>query len=60
MVRPKLRSRSFRRVMRRTPGGSTTTHYEKRKPGYAVCSRCKKPLGGVPRLRPSELKGLSK
>ncbi|MEM1873340.1 MAG: 50S ribosomal protein L34e [Acidilobaceae archaeon] len=60
MVRPKLRTRSFRRVKRRTPGGFTVVHYEKRKPGVAVCSRCGKPLGGVPRLRSSGLRSLSK
>ncbi|GAB6147600.1 50S ribosomal protein L34e [Stetteria hydrogenophila] len=60
MVRPALRSRSLRRVYRRTPGGVTVVHFEKRKPGPARCARCGRPLNGVPRLRPSALRKLSK
>ena len=60
MVRPALRSRSPRRVYRRTPGGATVVHYEKRRPGPARCARCGRPLGGVPRLRPYQLRGLSR
>lgn len=60
MVRPKLRTRSYRRVKVRTPGGEVALHFEKRKPGKAVCSRCGNPLGGVPHQRPSKLRGLSK
>lgn len=60
MVRPALRSRSLRRVQRRTPGGRTVTHYEKRRPGPARCARCGRPLNGVPRLRPHALRNMSK
>ncbi len=60
MVRPALRSRSLRRVYRRTPGGRTVVHYERRKPNPARCARCGKPLNGVPRLRPSQLRKLPK
>ena len=60
MVRPALRSRSLRRVYRRSPSGRTIVLYERRKPGPARCARCGKPLPGVPRLRPSKLRGLSK
>lgn len=60
MVRPALRSRSLRRVYRRTPGGVAVVHYERRKPGPARCARCGRPLFGVPRLRPSQLRGLPK
>lgn len=60
MVRPALRSRSLRRVYRRTPGGKAVTHYERGNPGRAVCAGCGRPLAGVPRLRSSELRGLSR
>jgi large subunit ribosomal protein L34e len=60
MVRPMYRTRSWRRVIRRTPGGDVVIHFEKRKPKPARCARCGRPLGGVPRLRPSELRKLPK
>ncbi|MEB3816702.1 MAG: 50S ribosomal protein L34e [Desulfurococcales archaeon] len=60
MVRPALRSRSLRRVHRRTPGGRNVVHYERRRPGPARCARCGRPLNGVPRLRPSKLRALPK
>lgn len=60
MPRPALRSRSLRRRAVRTPGGVLVVHYERRKPSVAKCAKCKKPLGGVPRLRPAELRKLAK
>ena len=56
MPRPSLRSRAQKRHKLRTPGNQNTTHYWRPKPKYAHCARCKKPLQGVPRLRPSELR----
>ncbi len=60
MVRPALRSRSLRRVYRRTPGGRVVIHFEKRKPGPAKCAICGAVLNGVPRLRPVQLRKLPK
>ncbi len=60
MPRPAYRSRSLRRVYRRLPGGQTVIHYEKRRPGPARCAICGRPLNGVPRLRPVELRKLPK
>lgn len=60
MPRPRYRSRSLRRVYVRTPGGEVKIHYEKRKPSAAKCTICGKPLNGVPRLRPVELRKLPK
>ncbi|MEB3860100.1 MAG: 50S ribosomal protein L34e [Desulfurococcales archaeon] len=60
MVRPALRSRSLRRTFRRSPGGETRVFYERRKPGPARCAVCRKPLNGVPRLRPAKLRNLAK
>ncbi|MEM1623432.1 MAG: 50S ribosomal protein L34e [Sulfolobales archaeon] len=49
MVRPALRSRSRRRVIKRTPSGKPKVFYEKRRSYVANCSVCGKPLGGVSR-----------
>lgn len=43
-----VRSRSLRRVWRRTPGGRSVIHYERSKPHVAVCGVCGGRLGGVP------------
>lgn len=48
MVRPLYRSRSYRRVHRRTPGGRSVTHYERRKNTPMRCGRCGNILSGVP------------
>ncbi len=60
MPRPRYRSRSLRRMYVRIPGGDVKIHYEKRKPNVAKCAICGKPLNGVPRLRPAELRKLPK
>lgn len=60
MPRPMYRSRSYRRVVRRTPGGRIAIHYEKRRPSKAKCAICGAELHGVPALRPSELSKLAK
>ncbi len=60
MVKRRLRSRSLKRSQKKVPGGRTVTHYKKKKPSIAKCARCGKPLQGVPRKRPSELKKLPK
>ncbi|MET1100871.1 MAG: 50S ribosomal protein L34e [Pyrodictiaceae archaeon] len=60
MPRPAYRTSSRRKVKVRTPGGETRIHYEKRRPGPARCAICGKPLNGVPRLRPVELRKLAK
>ena len=51
MVRPALRTRSWRRVKKNTPGGKQKLRFEKRNPSPAVCSACKRRLGGVPQAR---------
>ena len=54
------KTRSLRRVKRKTPGGRVVIHYEKRKPGRAHCSSCGKVLHGVPRVRASYLRRFPK
>jgi large subunit ribosomal protein L34e len=60
MVEGKLRSRTFRRVFRKTPGGRNTIHYVKRKPKIAHCSVCGAKLKGVPRERPYRMQNMAK
>lgn len=60
MVKPGLRSRSLRRVTRRTPGAQTVKQYKKRKPSKAKCADCGKVLAGVPRERPSKMRTMPK
>ncbi|MFH0860531.1 MAG: hypothetical protein V1921_04970 [Candidatus Altiarchaeota archaeon] len=40
MVAPKYRSRSTKKVKRRTPGGRTVTHYKDKKKNLPACGRC--------------------
>jgi len=50
MTEPRYRSRSLRRVFKKTPGGRVTVHYAKRKPSSAKCGTCGKSLAGVPKV----------
>ena len=43
-----------------TPGGERKIHYERRRPAAPKCAQCKKPLPGVARGTPAEVKKLSK
>jgi large subunit ribosomal protein L34e len=56
----RFKSRTFRRVKVKTPGGKTVTQYKKKKPAKAICSGCKNPLKGVPRERPYKMRKLAK
>ncbi len=49
MVRPALRSRSLRRIWRKTPGGRTVVHYERRKKYIVRCFICGTEINGIPR-----------
>ncbi len=60
MVKPRYRSRTFRRVFKVTPGSRNVLHYEKRKPSKAKCAGCGKVLAGVPRERPFKMQRLGK
>ncbi len=50
----------MKEVVKKTPGGRLVIHRRKGKVGFARCANCKKPLLGVPALRPSKLSKLSK
>ncbi|HID80249.1 MAG TPA: 50S ribosomal protein L34e [Ignisphaera sp.] len=59
MPRPMYRSRSMKRVIRRTPGGRVVIHYERRKNTVMRCGRCGAILNGVP-IKDSERRKLPK
>ena len=56
----RFRSRSYKRMNKKTPGGVNVLRYKKKKPGKHVCAECGAILHGVPRGRPFEIKKLSK
>ncbi len=55
-----FKSRTFRRVFKKLPGGTTVTRFLRRKPQVAHCARCGSPLQGIPRKIPTKMKNLSK
>lgn len=56
MVEGKHKSRTYRRVFKKTPGGNTVLRYEKRKPSAHKCGKCGKMLSGMLRERPYKVK----
>ncbi len=60
MVTGRQKSRSMRRVFRKTPGGKVVLHYERRKPKAAKCGSCGAVLKGVPRARPIKMQNMAK
>ena len=60
MVKPMLRTRSKKRVMKRLPGGKTVLRFKDKKPSKKTCARCNVNLAGTPSDSVSQLKKLSK
>ena len=60
MPRKQYRSRTFRRVKVKTPGGRNVVHYERRKPKKAHCGKCRAELKGVPRALPYKMRNMAK
>ena len=60
MPRGMFKSRTFRRVSTKVPGGKTKLHYKKRKPSIAHCGRCGTQLQGIPRGSAKDIAKLSK
>jgi len=56
MVAGRHKSRTYRRVFKRTPGARTVLHYVKRKPSAHRCGGCKITLPGMLRERPYKIK----
>ena len=59
MPAPRYRSRTFRRVFVKAPGG-VRIHYRKRKPQKLTCKSCGDVLKGVAHGIASQIKKLSK
>ena len=55
-----MRSRSYRKVKVRVPGGRQKIHYRQRRASEARCAKCGQVLHGLPRRRPIRLGGLPK
>ncbi len=62
MPQPRFRSRTYRRISKKLPGGKNILHHEKRMPDLPKCAVCKKELKGMPKLRAYKLQktGISK
>ncbi len=60
MVEGKKRSRTFRRVYVRTPGGRNIVHYRIRKPSRAHCSNCGTVLHGMKAMAPRAMHSMPK
>ena len=56
----KHKSRSMRRVFKKTPGGKTKLTYLKRKPKKTLCASCKTVLKGVVRANNTEIRHMPK
>lgn len=60
MAPGRQKSRTYRRVKVRTPGGDVRIHYRKKKPSKSICAVCKAPLSGMPRERPIKMQKMAK
>jgi len=60
MTVPRYRSRTFRRVFVKTPGGNTVLHHRRRKNAKAQCAQCGSNLFGVARGTKTEVRSLPK
>ena len=60
-MRPsRAKSRSFRRVFVKVPGGKTKLHYRRRKVSQPKCAICSKTLHGIKKLTQNKFKNLPK
>lgn len=60
MVSGRFKSRTFRRVFKKTPGGKTVLTHILRKPKGAKCGKCKATLKGIARERPKKMQTMPK
>lgn len=60
MPEPRHRSRTYRRIRTKLPGGENVLHYKKRTPRVAKCANCGVELKGIPRVRDYKMQTLSK
>lgn len=55
-----LKSKTFRRVSKVTPGHKVVKHFTKRKPSKAKCANCGIVLSGVANERPYKMQNMPK
>ncbi|RJQ18699.1 50S ribosomal protein L34e [Candidatus Woesearchaeota archaeon] len=60
MVQPRFRSRTFRRVYVKTPGGTNKIQYKRRKNAAPQCATCGTRLFGVARGTKTQVRKLAK
>jgi large subunit ribosomal protein L34e len=60
MVSGRFKSRTFKRIFKRTPGAKTVLHYVLRKPSKHKCSVCGDILKGIKNLRPTKMQNIAK
>jgi len=60
MVSGRFKSRTFRRVFRKTPGGRTVLHHVLRNPAKPRCGKCGDFLKGIAIARPNKLRNMPK
>lgn len=60
MVEGRKKSRTFRRVKVKTPGGNTKVQYKRRKPSKAKCAGCGAVLPGTARALPRKMQNMPK
>lgn len=60
MVSGRYKSRTFRRVFVKNPGGKTKLTYRLRKPKGAKCAKCGDTLKGIARERPKKMQNMPK
>ncbi len=60
MADARFKSRSFRRIAKRTPKFGSKITFERRKPRKAVCAICGKEIHGVKNLLSKDLRKLAK
>ena len=56
----RLKSRTFRRVFRKTPGGRNVVHFKRRRPAKPTCPITLQPLQGVARGTPAQIRKLTR
>ncbi len=60
MVEGSKKSRTQKRIFKKTPGGRTVVHYRKSRPSRPKCGECGAILHGVPAKRKNGLSKMSK
>ncbi|MGQ9641306.1 MAG: 50S ribosomal protein L34e [Candidatus Bathycorpusculaceae bacterium] len=56
MPQPHLRTRSRKGIKKTLPSGKSKMHFKMGKPKALSCFLCKKPIAGIHRLNPAEMR----